>query len=520
MRTGQLPDPTPSPLPEIPPAGLPGDLGAGIPDVSGSGLGIPETVLAAYRSAATTVDRTAPSCGLTWPLVAGIGKVESGHASGGAVDADGTTVHPILGPQLTGTGGNAAIPDTDGGALDHDAAWDRAVGPTQFIPSSWRTYGADGNGDGRADPDNVFDAGLATARYLCSGGGDLTGATARHDAVFRYNHSESYVATVLGWADAYASGALPVPDSPGSGSGSAGSGSAGSGSAGTDDDATLAVGAPRLAALPSSVAPAGVPVAGGLVPGAPGSVIASSGATRASGAATRSPGSDLVPGAPVIPLSATLPASPNPPAAPNAPSRPIPPAPTSPAPGKPQGTAPSSSTGPSSSTEPSSSTQSPPRRHTTTPGHAASARRACADHALVRQAVLDHHGAVQHDPDRHHHRHVRGPLHRRHPGRRPRARCAGGPGHGGERGGSGRRTHHLHAAGSAGSAPRRGHGRRGRARSGHAGGRGQPRGRGRAHGADRPADGRCPRRPGAHRARHDRVRLVVTLSDRDTGYAP
>ena len=165
-------------------------------------------MLAAYRAAATTVDRTAPGCRLTWPLVAGIGKVESGHASGGAVDADGTTRRPILGPQLTGTGGNAAIPDTDGGALDHDATWDRAVGPTQFIPSSWRTYGADGNGDGRADPDNVFDAGLATARYLCSGGGDLSGATARHDAVFRYNHSEEYVATVLRWADAYASGAL------------------------------------------------------------------------------------------------------------------------------------------------------------------------------------------------------------------------------------------------------------------------------------------------------------------------
>ena len=219
-------------------------------------------MLAAYRAAATTVDRTAPGCRLTWPLVAGIGKVESGHASGGAVDADGTTRRPILGPQLTGTNGNAAIPDTDGGALDHDATWDRAVGPTQFIPSSWRIYGADGNGDGRADPDNVFDAGLATARYLCSSGGDLSGAAARHDAVFRYNHSEDYVATVLRWADAYASGALPVPDTTGPGDGDGGLA-----------DGPVVDGAPTLAALPSPSSR--IPTAGGAPTAAAGSPVGS-----------------------------------------------------------------------------------------------------------------------------------------------------------------------------------------------------------------------------------------------------
>ena len=302
--TGRLPDPTSPPLPIAP--GLPPVAGAPPPDeapASGSALGIPETVLAAYRAAATTVDRTAPGCRLTWPLVAGIGKVESDHAAGGAVDADGTTRRPILGPQLTGTEGNAAIRDTDGGTLDLDATWDRAVGPTQFIPSSWRTYGADGNGDGRADPDNVFDAGLATARYLCSSGGDLSGAGARHDAVFRYNHSEAYVATVLRWADGYASGALPVPDSTGSGSGS-GSGSdqgsdggAGGGLAdGVLPDGPVVDGTPTLAALPSPSAR--IPAAGGVpttagVPGAP--MITSSGATRPTIEATRSPSPDLAP---------------------------------------------------------------------------------------------------------------------------------------------------------------------------------------------------------------------------------
>ncbi|MCD2197491.1 lytic transglycosylase domain-containing protein [Actinomycetospora endophytica] len=289
--TGRLPDPTPVPLPDAPAGALPGDPGLG-PTVTGSGLGIPETVLAAYRSAATTVDRSAPGCRLTWPLVAGIGKIESGHASGGAVDGDGTTLRPILGPRLTGTGGNAAIPDTDGGRLDHDAVWDRAVGPTQFIPSSWRTYGADGNGDGRADPDNVFDAGLATARYLCAGGGDLTSASARHDAVFRYNHSEAYVATVLRWADAYASGALPVPDS----------------TTPTETGETLADGAPTLAALPEPATAGAGLVVPGAGPGAP--VITSSGATRPGTIATRSPGSDLVAGAPAATAPTTTGAGP------------------------------------------------------------------------------------------------------------------------------------------------------------------------------------------------------------------
>ncbi|WP_211190197.1 lytic transglycosylase domain-containing protein [Actinomycetospora sp. TBRC 11914] len=297
--TGRLPDAGVAPLPGLPDAGL---QDAPLPGTAtGSGLGIPETVLAAYRAAATTTDRDAPGCRLTWPLVAGIGKVESGHASGGAVDADGTTRRPILGPQLTGTGGNAAIRDTDGGALDHDATWDRAVGPTQFIPSSWRVYGADGNGDGRADPDNVYDAGLATARHLCSGGGDLAQAAARHDAVFRYNHSEGYVATVLRWADAYASGALPVPDSPGPGSGGASGGVPSS-----DDAVTLAAlpspRVPTTAGAPAAVAaPAPVPAAPPLVaaPGAPRPVPAptplSASTTPTTGTAVGAPHAALAP---------------------------------------------------------------------------------------------------------------------------------------------------------------------------------------------------------------------------------
>lgn len=106
-----------------------------------------------------------PGCGLPVALPAAIGKVESGHARGGRVDAGGTALAPILGPVLDGRSGTAAIADTDSGVLDGDAAWDRAVGPMQFIPSTWRRWVADGNGDGRADPENVSDAAVLSYNH-------------------------------------------------------------------------------------------------------------------------------------------------------------------------------------------------------------------------------------------------------------------------------------------------------------------------------------------------------------------
>jgi hypothetical protein len=49
----------------------------------------------------------------------------------------------------------------------------RAVGPMQFIASTWRRVQVDGNGDGRGDPDNIYDAALGAAVYLCAGETDL-----------------------------------------------------------------------------------------------------------------------------------------------------------------------------------------------------------------------------------------------------------------------------------------------------------------------------------------------------------
>ena len=130
------------------PGGVPGGpAGSGPPRIAvppnlpDGPLGVPGVMLDAYERAARTLAATQPGCNLSWSILAGIGRIESGHASDGRVNAAGNTLGPILGPRLDGSPGIAAIPDTDHGVLDGDTVWDRAVGPMQFIPSSWRRWG-------------------------------------------------------------------------------------------------------------------------------------------------------------------------------------------------------------------------------------------------------------------------------------------------------------------------------------------------------------------------------------------
>jgi membrane-bound lytic murein transglycosylase B len=175
---------------------------------------IPATLLDAYRRAGEAVNLAQPGCHLPMELLAAIGKVETNHARGGQVDSDGTTPHPILGPALDGDG-FAAIPDTDGGLLDGDTVWDRAVGPMQFLPATWRRWQADGDGDRRADPNNVYDASLAAGRYLCAGNRDLATPQGLDAAILSYNHSASYRNLVLRWLATYTSGTVGVPDDTG-----------------------------------------------------------------------------------------------------------------------------------------------------------------------------------------------------------------------------------------------------------------------------------------------------------------
>ncbi|MED5814358.1 lytic murein transglycosylase [Mycolicibacterium sp. 050232] len=179
------------------------------PEVQAPGaVHIPAIALAAYRNADAMMAQRQPDCGVTWNLLAGIGYVESTHAFGGAADERGNPVSPIYGPTLDGSlPGNEIIV---AGSFGGGTTYARALGPMQFLPTTWLLHGADADGDGQSDPHNLFDATLAAARYLCSDGAHLRDQSQLTAAVLRYNHSMAYAANVLGWAQAYATGAAPV----------------------------------------------------------------------------------------------------------------------------------------------------------------------------------------------------------------------------------------------------------------------------------------------------------------------
>lgn len=166
--------------------------------------GIPVRALIGYAGATLQLGAENPGCHLEWTTLAALGAIESDHGrhAGARIDDDGVTRPGVWGPELDGKG-NALIPDTDGGAIDGSAQYDRAVGPMQFIPDTWRRWGADATGQGTADPEQIDDASLAAARYLCSYG-DLSDAATWREAIFGYNHLDVYVDNVARAANSYA----------------------------------------------------------------------------------------------------------------------------------------------------------------------------------------------------------------------------------------------------------------------------------------------------------------------------
>lgn len=127
------------------------------PAVAPAAGSIPRNYLALYQQAGRDY-------GIAWTVLAAIGKVESDH---GRND----------GPSSAG-----------------------ALGPMQFLPSTWTTYGDGSNIDDPAD------AIPAAARYLLANGApaDIPAA------IFAYNHSPDYVSNVLHWASTYAAGGYTV----------------------------------------------------------------------------------------------------------------------------------------------------------------------------------------------------------------------------------------------------------------------------------------------------------------------
>ncbi|WP_372404855.1 NlpC/P60 family protein [Streptomyces luteireticuli] len=170
--------------------------------------GIPPRMLTAYQSAAAQTPREAPRCrGMRWAVLAGIAEIESHHAAGHRISATGDISPHIIGPRLDGSGvgeNTTPVADSDGGRWDDDPHGEHAVGPFQFLPSTW-TGGAarDGNHDGVKDPHNADDAALAAAVYLCGNGRNLTDPAQLRAAIYAYNHSDSYVQEVTDWIKRY-----------------------------------------------------------------------------------------------------------------------------------------------------------------------------------------------------------------------------------------------------------------------------------------------------------------------------
>ena len=158
-----------------------------------------------------------PACGVDWAVLAAIAETESALAryGGATIAPDGTVAPAILGIRLDGSvPGTETIPDTDRGALDGDPLYDRAVGPFQFIPSSWALFARDANRDGRADPHNVYDAAAAAAEHLCRPGWQFSDPDQAARAVYGYNPSWTYVSTILERAAVWRATIAPPPRQP------------------------------------------------------------------------------------------------------------------------------------------------------------------------------------------------------------------------------------------------------------------------------------------------------------------
>ena len=213
-----LPDGTSVPSEAIEaPASVPqrGVIAPGVPAgsedqvvASASSGGIPSAAISAYQRGAQIINAADTTCNIPWELLAAIGRVESNHGryGGNTLNDKGVATPGIYGISLNGKNGTQAIHDTDAGELDKDKVYDRAVGPMQFIPSTWAVVKVDADGDGERNPQDIDDAALGSAVYLCSGKENLGERKGQETSVFRYNHSKDYVNLVLRLMEAYQQG--------------------------------------------------------------------------------------------------------------------------------------------------------------------------------------------------------------------------------------------------------------------------------------------------------------------------
>ncbi|OBJ11543.1 hypothetical protein A5625_09095 [Mycobacterium sp. 1465703.0] len=204
-----VPPPAGDPVPAVDThaSGRPADQLRDWAEQRSAALEIPVIALEAYAYAARVAEVENPKCHIAWTTLAGIGQVESHHGTyrGARLAPNGDVSPPIRGVRLDGSGGTLRIVDTEEEVTDGDGVT-RAMGPMQFIPETWRLYGVDAHNDGRLSPDNIDDAALAAAGYLCWRGKDLATPRGWVTALRAYNNSGVYARAVRDWATAYAKG--------------------------------------------------------------------------------------------------------------------------------------------------------------------------------------------------------------------------------------------------------------------------------------------------------------------------
>ena len=163
--------------------------------------GIPEPAVRAYAVATLREGRDQPGCHLGWTTLAGIGWVESQHGTigGRVLEQDGRSDRPVLGPALDGR--DSPRPRIRSG---HGGGWERAVGPLQFLPSTWERWAADGDGDGRRRPAGPRRRRPGRGPLPMWGGSDLATGAGWAAAVRAYNHADAYVRAVYDAASTYA----------------------------------------------------------------------------------------------------------------------------------------------------------------------------------------------------------------------------------------------------------------------------------------------------------------------------
>ena len=218
-------------------------------DVTGwealAALGIPEHAARAYVQAIAKVGTIESGCAVDVAYLAGFGFMESGHGTVAVDLATGTSDGPgrkgpvtwdpltgestpaILGTLLDGrgAGGNTTpypnrLAPTERAFYRQSEPYLRAVGPTQFLPSTWEGVRAvaDGNDDGVGDPFNYYDGALATAVKTCRDGQGLASEAAQRRAALAYNGAGWYADGVLSKAAEYRAGlaamGLGDPDAP------------------------------------------------------------------------------------------------------------------------------------------------------------------------------------------------------------------------------------------------------------------------------------------------------------------